>query len=974
MKRYMKWLVVLTLFLLSFLSQPRAGAGASGAFGGLNWNIRDGVLTISGEGTIGSADIGNGEMGSLWRGYADEITRVEIAEGITGIGSWAFHGLDYLAGVSIPSSVTTIGFSAFHGCAALRDVAIPDGVTYLGSAAFYGCASLTDIAVPGSVGVIRGGTFSRCAGLRAAYIGDGVTSIGENAFYHCQSLLSVRMPLEGVSVHDTAFTGCDQLSSVSVQGRSGGLGWSLSDNGTLVIGGYGAMADFAEGSTEAWLGYRSAIRRAVIMKGVTAIGNRAFEDCTALTDIAIPDSVTSIRIYAFQGCTALKEATLPSSLKTLKADVFRGCTSLIGMAIPEGITALPTETFRDCSALKWVDLPDSCASIGTGAFSRCVSLERVRLGERLTAIGEYAFFRCLDLKTLDVPPGVSSCPYTAFEYCSADKYTTMNSPASKVIGIFHVRGLNYTIGHYTGQQSGTGKEEYYLYRADKSATDVDIIDGIATIGDYAFDGCTGLRSVTIPQSVTRITPYAFRGCASLTNVTIPDSVTLVGAYSFSGCTRLSSVKLGRGVKMIDTQAFYGCKSLTSVDLPEGLTQINPSAFAGCALTNVVIPKSVTSIYGAAFPSSVRQAYFSGDDGITIESAAFSGRPTVYCREFTDVDFWATKKGYSIVYTDAFDPASIRELTLPAAIELPLGGSAVLDNPVFPQVAPVHVAWLSSAPDVVSAVGGVIEAHAEGTAIIMAKAGDLTASMTVTVYMPPQRFELNTAEAWVIAKETLQLEAINLVPAHLDPQLTWSSSDISRASVSNTGLVRTFGIGDVIISAENGSGFVRTCLVHMCYPVTAIEFDRASRTVTTGATVPLKAQVTMRTQSCVNRLVTFDSSDPSAASVDESGIITGHRPGTATIKATAQSGVTASCVINVRGVATLRLPAGLRAIESEAFAGFSDVDVIVIPDSVTLIAEDAFRGREKVTIRAGEGSYALNWAESHGFRVSVRGED
>ena len=141
---------------------------------------------------------------------------------------------------------------------------------------------------------------------------------------------------------------------------------------------------------------------------------------------------------------------------------------------------------------------------------------------------------------------------------------------------------------------------------------------------HAFEGCSNLTSVSIPESVTTIGEYAFSGCSSLTSVTIPNSVTTINREAFRGCSNLTSVTIPNSVTIIGYGAFYGCSGLTSITIPESVTSINEWAFEGCkSLTSVTIPNSVTSILTGEFqgctgvtswsiPSSVR---FISDGGV-----------------------------------------------------------------------------------------------------------------------------------------------------------------------------------------------------------------------------------------------------------------------------------------------------------------------------------------------------------------------
>ena len=151
-----------------------------------------------------------------------------------------------------------------------------------------------------------------------------------------------------------------------------------------------------------------------------------------------------------------------------------------------------------------------------------------------------------------------------------------------------------------GADIGGNKFVELVQRTIKAVTEDDL-QGSTSIGDSAFAGCSGLTSVTIPDSVTSIAGSAFAGCRGLTSVIIGNGVTSIEDYTFNSCSGLTSVTIGNSVTSIGESAFQNCSGLTSVTIPDSVTSIGDYAFSGCSgLTSVTIPDSVTSIDWGAF--------------------------------------------------------------------------------------------------------------------------------------------------------------------------------------------------------------------------------------------------------------------------------------------------------------------------------------------------------------------------------------
>lgn len=160
-------------------------------------------------------------------------------------------------------------------------------------------------------------------------------------------------------------------------------------------------------------------------------------------------------------------------------------------------------------------------------------------------------------------------------------------------------GLEYTL---------SDDETYYTVTGIGSCTDADIVipsshEGVSvvSVGDYAFNKCSSLKSVVIRKGITTIERFAFYGCSNLANITIPNSVISIGLGAFQDCISLESIIIPNSVGFIDSQTFYNCISLTSITIPDGITSIGYVAFANCSsLTNITIPNRVTSIGATSF--------------------------------------------------------------------------------------------------------------------------------------------------------------------------------------------------------------------------------------------------------------------------------------------------------------------------------------------------------------------------------------
>ena len=292
------------------LQEPVVTSGVCGAEGdNLTWNFDEesGVLTISGSGAMADCER---EVKVPWRGLVEKITAVELPDGMTHLGDYAFKGCTKLTGIELPAGLTSIGGCAFCDCTALTAVTVPSGVNEIDWAAFSGCTALTNVSLPETLTTLEPGAFEGCIALTAIVLPDNLTETSYSLFADCFNLAEVSFPKQLTMIGSMSFAGCKALTSLSLPDSVREIGWA------------------------------------------------AFEGCTGLTSLAFPANLKEIRDSAFEGCTGLTALTFPAGLKTIEDGAFRGCTALAEVELPNGLNWLGAMVFMN-TALRSVTLPVS---------------------------------------------------------------------------------------------------------------------------------------------------------------------------------------------------------------------------------------------------------------------------------------------------------------------------------------------------------------------------------------------------------------------------------------------------------------------------------------------------------------------------------------------------------------------------------------------------------------------------------------
>ena len=616
--------------------------------------------------------LGNGEIANdLFSDYKN-LKEVNLSDSITKIGQFAFEGCTSLTSINIPSSVIEIGKNAFSGCTSLTTVTFASDATIaeIPERAFEGCVNLTSINIPSSVKkigtyafsgdvlleevlfddnslleTINSYAFANCTSLEAAILFEGVKSVGSNAFANCV-FGEVTVPSTITYIDNDAFVGC-QIKKVYF------------NTDKLIVMGFGTnqIEEIVYNSTVIKansLNGMDSVKKVVIGDSVKTIQYSAFANCPNLSEVVIGNGVETIGYMAFQNCTSLASIVLPNSLLSLDHMIFKGCTNL-------------TEIYYDGTINDWLklDLVEGSNYLTTPA----ADCEKLYIKDEN---GEY-----YDLKAvteLEISDDAMTVGQGQLHMLNLEKISLPSLEEGKLVNYFD--SLNQEIPTSLKEVVIRGGEEIY---------------------DDAFDYCSDVKAITLPNTLTQIDSYIFQECDNLEKITVPfiglnldESRTLqylFGSGSYYIPSTLADVVVTNAtsiakeafynlinVKSVDLSActnltsildktFYNCSSLTSVLLPTGLESIGSSAFEKCtSLKEITIPETVTSVGDYAFNGcTLLETVKLPEDVTTLSNAMFYNCTSL--KEITILE------GVETIGGSAFkNCTSLTSITLPKSLK------------------------------------------------------------------------------------------------------------------------------------------------------------------------------------------------------------------------------------------------------------------------------------------------------------------
>lgn len=868
------------------------------------------------------------------------LRKVTFADGVTKSLQGMFMGTTSLEEVVLPKSLKTIDQNAFKDCSSLKKLSVGksggenvlDTVETINAGAFNGCSSLETLTLKNVAKIDSSDTnrtFGGCTSLKKVSV-TGVTTtdntgkttlsttIGTSAFKDNKALKEINLDTIK-TVSQEAFRGC-------------GVADDGTDPATLTLNNVNAIGSLAF--------YGCGFKAVQIPRQLTSVATGKIDGVEygpfaggKLETVSFGTLINTIPDNLCMNTTSLQKIDLQSvkaSLKTIGKNAFKGCTSVEEVTIPKGVLTVSNSAFEGCSGL--TDVTIAAKTINAKAFAECTNLKAVKMEEGVTTIQGMAFANT-QISAVTIP--------STFTTAGTTKEGTIEKGPFAGTMIATVHGQTEDS---TEAQEGatilpeTKKIPDNLFLGCTSIIDVQIPETVTEIGQKAFKDASSVENVTFAvntetgrvKGVEKIGISAFDGCSSLRELVLPETVTelLQGAFANEGALVKADMSRAASLKKWEKELFKGDTALAEVVLPTagGITAIPDGAFAGCtSLTgeNLKIPKNIVTITANAFKESGLKKLYIPNQVTTIGASAFEA-----CKNLEDVHI---SNNISIISQSTFKNCEKLE-----KIEIPVKVEKIGTNAFYG--SGLKDVYIFGDPEIGGGITNTYAGMKNQLSVFEKEVVDETAS-AVSQHIFNADFTIHGAEN------------TKLKTAFFDTYRT----ETDGPSVPNV----ADGKGTIAIYSTSLTNTDQPCmkwdsLDEAVYRAAAIKLDQSELTMMLKNKKTLVASVIPADETkedSVLDALTWESSDEKIAKVDANGVITANAEGTVTITAKAGD-VKAECkvkVISPINTCVMQKEGGTDSLTSLALRGGESITVTFDVQKSNKQASDEY------TIKAGDAS-------------------
>lgn len=868
------------------------------------------------------------------------LRKVTFADGVTKSLQGMFMGTTSLEEVVLPKSLKTIDQNTFKDCSSLKKLSVGksggenvlDTVETINAGAFNGCSSLETLTLKNVAKIDSSDTnrtFGGCMSLKKVSV-TGVTTtdntgkttlsttIGTSAFKDNKALKEINLDTIK-TVSQEAFRGC-------------GVADDGTDPATLTLNNVNAIGALAF--------YGCGFKAVQIPRQLTSVATGKINGVEygpfaggKLETVSFGTLINTIPDNLCMNTTSLQKIELQSvkaSLRTIGKNAFKGCTSVEEVTIPKGILTVSNSAFEGCSGL--TDVTIAAKTINAKAFAECTNLKAVKMEEGVTTIQGMAFANT-QISAVTIPSTLTTAGTTK-------EGTIEKGPfAGTMIATVHGQTEDSTeVQEGATILPETKKIPDNLFLGCTSIIDVQIPKTVTEIGQKAFKDASSVENVTFAvntetgkvKGVEKIGISAFDGCSSLQELVLPETVTevLQGAFANEGALVKADMSRAASLKKWDKESFKGDTALAEVVLPTagGITAIPDGAFAGCtSLTgeNLKIPKNIVTITANAFKESGLKKLYIPNQVTMIGASAFEA-----CKNLEDVHI---SNNISIISQSTFKNCEkLKKIEIPVKVEK-IGTNAFYGSGL-------KDVYIFGDPEIGGGITNTYAGMKNQLSVFEKEVVDETAS-AVSQHIFNADFTIHGAEN------------TKLKTAFFDTYRT----ETDGPSVPNV----ADGKGTIAIYSTSLANTDQPCmkwdsLDEAVYRAAAIKLDQSELTMMLKNKKAMVASVIpadVTKEDSVLDALTWESSDEKIAKVDANGVITANAEGTVTITAKAGD-VKAECKVKVIS------PINTCVMQKEGETGSLTSLALRGGESITVtfdVQKSNKQASDEYTIKAGDAS-------------------